>query len=174
MKAPSKNGGFYYRNELWFSEAYRCLPPAAKDLLHCFTTELRWEYKSKKKYFFNNGDISFSESQFKELLGYSSETYLKARNQLIKVGLIRQTYRGGNGRGDRARYKLLMVDGIPTKEQRWKDYPSKSWEDEIPRSKNSLVGKHTRFRPGKSGRKDISHPNRVGALRHKPPNKVGT
>ena len=45
----------------------------------------------------DNDSISFTEIQFREFFGYCSATYLKARNQLIKVGLIKQTYRGGGG-----------------------------------------------------------------------------
>ncbi|SVD34984.1 uncharacterized protein METZ01_LOCUS387838, partial [marine metagenome] len=34
--------GFYYNNELWYSNAYQKLRPAARELLHCLICELRW------------------------------------------------------------------------------------------------------------------------------------
>ena len=78
----SPQGGFYYNNELYYSEAYRSLSKAARDLLHGFHNELRWAYnkrqKKRKKVYVNNsnsGGVSFTEGHFMELHGYCSATY---------------------------------------------------------------------------------------------------
>ena len=68
-------------------------------ILHCLVTELRWTTKRKKKQYTNNGEVSFTEVDFKKRFNCCSATYLKARNQLIEVGIAKITYRGGMGRG---------------------------------------------------------------------------
>lgn len=146
------NGGWYYRNELYFSKAYQELTNAGRDLLHCFIIERRWP-KGKPNVINNNGNISFTEVQFREVFNYSKATYLKARNQLIKNGLIKQTKRGGNSRGDMAEYKILCLDGLNYEEQRWRQYPGKKWENEIPKPKKQLVGVKTQWKRGQCGRK---------------------
>lgn len=169
---PALRGGFYYNNELWFSDAYQSLLITTRNLLHCFIGELRWDGKGKNKVFINNGKLAFTESQFKKLYGYCSATYIKARNQLIKVGLIEQVFRGGEGRGNCARYRLLCVDGVSIVEQKWRKYPSENWIAEIPKSKNSLVGVKTRFQSHKSKQKVIFHPAPIGGLIHKTPTRL--
>ena len=145
--------GFYYPNEVWFSKAYQSLTPTARELLHCFLTELRWRRKGKKKIYTNNRDISFTESEFKGMYGCCSSTYLKARNQLIEVGFIRQISRGGMCRGDRATYKIIVCTMLPINQERWRNYPEKNWKDEIPRPKKQMVGVETQWKKGESGRK---------------------
>lgn len=150
----SPNGGFYYNNELWFSKAYQKLNKSSMRLLHCFLLECRYikgKKKSNKKYP-DNGRISFTEVQYKELFG-SSSTYLGARNQLIECGFIKQTYRGGMCRGDMAQYKILCLPDVPLTEQRWREYPEKNWLDNIPKAKNNQVGIKSRWKKGESGRK---------------------
>jgi len=156
----SPKGGYYYNNELYYSQAYRSLSKAARDLLHCLLNELRWannkKKKKRKKVYLNNsnsGGVSFTEVHFKELHGYCSATYLNARNQLIEVGFIKQNYRGGMCRGDCARYRLLCVDGVRQESQRWRRYPEENWSDDIPKLKKQMVGVKTQFKKGKSGRK---------------------
>lgn len=153
MKKRSIKGGFYYSNEIWDSAAYQALTKTARNLLHCFITELRWTRKRKKLRFTNNGHLSFTEIQFKEMYGSCSSTYLKARNQLIEVGFIKQTYRGGMCRGDMAKYKLLFVDGCLPNEKRWREYPDRNWANDIPRPKKQLVGVETQWKKGQTGRK---------------------
>lgn len=151
-KNVAPRGGFYYDNVFWYSRAYQDLPKSARNLLHCLLNELRYirnKWKSGKKEYTNNGQLSFTEIQFKKLHGYSSETFIKARNQLIKNGLIIQKYRGGYGKGDRSKYQLLFINGVPTDEQRWREFPEKSYEDDIPQAKNITVGISTRFKKGK-------------------------
>ena len=86
----------------------------------------------------------------------TKQTYLNARNKLIESGLIKQTYRGGMCRGDRAKYKLLYLNDVPISEQRWRKYPDQNWLHEIPKVKKLIVGKKTQFTKGKTGRKKNS------------------
>ncbi len=115
----------------------------------CFYTELRFTGKGKKKQFTNNGEVSFSEAEFKANGLGCSATYIKARNQLIKVGFIKVTHRGGMGKGVRNLYKLLWCGGALHSEMRWKRYPDENWEQEIPKVKDYIVGRETRFKKSK-------------------------
>jgi len=142
----SKKFFFSMHQRLFWSEAYQSLTPSAVNLMMCFYTELRWSGKRKKRTYTNNGEISFSEAEFKANKLGASQTYINARNLLIKVGFIRVTYRGGMARGDMNRYKLLWVNGVRKDEMRWKKYPNENWEHEIPKVKDYAVGRDTRFK----------------------------
>ena len=142
----SPKGGFFFKYELLFSDSYHELPKSARDLLHCFVFELKFHRnkKAKRTTYPNNGSVSYTEIQFKEEFGHASNTYLSARNRLIRNGLIRQTYQGGFCRGDMATYKILITPDLNPREMRWLQYPDKNWDHEIPRSKTK-IGIKTRF-----------------------------
>ena len=149
MKPISSKRFTYILNErLYWSRAYQSLTKSAQNLLWCFVAELTFTGLRKKKNFAytNNGRISFSEREFKFNKLGSSQTYINARNQLIEVGFIKLTYRGGMARGDLNQYQLLFIEGVPHHEMRWKEYPNKDWKHEIPKAKNTLVGVKTRFK----------------------------
>ena len=55
-------------------------------------------------------------------------------------------YRGGLGRGDRAKYELLYLHDVFHHKMRWKLYPKENWKHEIPKEKDTLVGVKTRFK----------------------------
>ena len=159
-KAIKKKKGFYYKNEVWFSHAYQSLPISARDLLQCMLTEFRREkIKMKSERFskewvvINNGEISFTEIDFKELTGKCSSTYLIARNKLIEVGFIELKHRGGFGAGDRAKYKLFVGTNLKKEEERWRRYPDENWTHEIPMPKKQMIGIKTQWKKGQSGRK---------------------
>ena len=168
--------GWYYRNDVWFSKAYRTLSPLARDLLQCFATEVRKKEKKgnwKKKYSeVNNGELSFTESQFRMMSGCSKQSYYNARNQLIETGFIKITYRGGGGSGDRSTYKLFICSDIPEKKQRWRKYPAENWKDEIPKAKDNLVGKKSQWKKGQCGRKLDSTLSDCTLIKDSPPNAV--
>jgi len=147
-------------NELYLSPAYQGLSKSARNLFHCLMNELRYTKGnySKKRTFTNNGDVSLTEIQFKQMFSCTSQTYLNARNQLIEVGMIKLTYRGGMGSGDMTKYKILALTYLPKDEQRWLKYPNRNWKSDIPKAKGLTIGKSTRFKKGQSGRKVISHP----------------
>lgn len=147
------NHNFYYNNEFWYSNAYQSLTISARELLHSMICELRWSDKGKNMNYTNNGQLSFTEVQYKKRYGYESATYIKSRNRLIECGLLKQTYRGGMCRGDMAKYKLLFIKGVLFGEQRWRDYPEKNWKDDVPKAKNNQVGIKNRWKKGESGRK---------------------
>ena len=150
---PIAHKRFYFLldNKFYWSEAFQSLKKSAQNLLFCMIAELRFtgKRKSKKKPFkyINNGKISFSETEFfKQGLG-ASETYNSAKKKLIEVGLIKITYRGGFARGDMNTYELLLnSDMVPQNKQRWREYPKKNWKHEIPKVKDYVVGKSTRFK----------------------------
>ena len=147
---------FTFYEKLYWSEAYQELTPAARNLFMCFFAELRFTLKKRKKTFTNNGQISFTEIEFKKQGLGASQTYISARNKLIEVGFIKMTHRGGMTRGDMATYKLLFLNDTPTIEQRWQRYPNENWAHEIPSNKNYVVGKSTRFKKSKATLKNKS------------------
>ncbi len=152
--------GYYYRNGFWFHPAYLSLNIASRDLLQCFLTELdrrRIKNSRRKEYIIiNNGEISFTASQFQKLCGYQKQTYINARNQLIKNGILIQTYQGGNCKGDMATYKLLCTDDVKTADQQWRLYPEKDCADDIPKSNKKRIGSKTQWKKGECGRKSKS------------------
>ena len=141
----SRNAGYFFKAELLFSDAYVDLPKSARELLHCFVFELKYTKHKRRVSYYNNGDVSFTEIQFRQEFGCASNTYITARNRLIRNGLIRQTYQGGLCRGDMATYKVLITSDLHPREMRWLYYPAKNWEHEIPRSKTK-IGIKTRFK----------------------------
>ena len=150
-----KRFNILFDNKFYWSQAFQSLPKSAQNLLFCMIAELRFTgergSKSKPFSYTNNGKISFSETEFRKQGLGSSATYIKARNQLIIVGLIRITYRGGFARGDMNTYELLLNSQlVPQSKQRWRLYPLKNWEHEIPKVKDYSVGKETRFKKSKN------------------------
>ena len=143
----SHKAGFFFKYELLFSVAYVDLPKSARELLHSLVFELKYtRNKRTGRYSYpNNGKVSFTEIQFKEEFGCASNTYIHARNRLIRNGLIKQTYRGGCHRGDMATYKILITPDLNPSEMRWLRYPKENWEHDIPRSKTT-IGIKTRFK----------------------------
>ena len=137
---------FTFHERFFWSDAYQSLTPSAVNLMMCFFTELRFSGKGKKRTYTNNGEISFSEAEFKANKLGASQTYINARNQLIRVGFIKVTHRGGMARGDMNRYKLLWVKGVFLHDMRWKRFPNENWEREIPKIKDYIVGRETRFK----------------------------
>ena len=140
------NKGFFFKCELLFNPSYLELTKSARDLLHCLIMELKFSRKGNRISYPNNGSVSYTAIQFKEEFGRASNTYLTARNQLIKNGLIRQTYRGGMCRGDMATYKILITSDLHPREMRWLRYPKENWECDIPKQKKYQVGIGTRFK----------------------------
>ena len=141
----NKKAVFPFKAELLFSDAYVDLQKSGRDLLHCLIFELKYIKSKRGLSYYNNGEVSFTEIQFKEEYGHASNTFLSARNRLIRNGLIKQTYQGGSCRGDMATYKVLFTPDLNPREMRWLRYPDENWEHEIPRSKTK-IGIGTRFK----------------------------
>ena len=160
MKRISEKRFYFTFNERFFwSKAFQSLTPSAINLMMCFQTELRWSKgkRRSKRNILNNGNISFSEAEYRFNKLGASQTYINARNQLIKVGFIKITYHGGMARGDMNKYKLLWVDGVSHDEMRWKLYPLEDWEHEIPKVKDYAVGRKTRFKKSKNTLKNNTY-----------------
>ena len=140
-------------NKLYWSEAYQSLNISARNLLWCFFAELKytgkWGDKNNPHIYLGNGQLSFTETEFKKQGLGSSQTYINARNQLIRVGFIKITYRGGMARGDMNKYRLLFIKEVHREHQRWRRYPKENWEHEIPKVKDYAVGRATRFKKKK-------------------------
>ena len=150
------NKGWFYRNELWFSKAYHKLPIAARNLLQCLVTEINkvQNTRTKKWKEQRNGEVSFTESQFRKLTGYTKVTFNTSKNILVERGLIKITHLGGGGgSGDRSMYEVLICDDVPKEKQRWRRYPKENWKHEVPKRKNNLIGKKTQWKKGQSGKK---------------------
>ena len=178
---PIANKRFYFtfHERFYWSKAYQSLTLSARNLMICFYTELRWTGKVKNRGITNNGEISFSEAEFKANGLGCSATHIKARNQLIKVGFIKVTYRGGMARGDMNKYKLLWVDGVQHDKMRWKLYPDEDWEHEIPKVKDYIVGRKTRFKKKNNTLQKYTlngtkPPTKVYPIKANPPTKVGS
>ena len=146
---PIATLGHYYTNKLFMSKAYQELTRSSRNLLQCLISEVRWYPKKSKKgkrRLRNNGEVSLTERHFIEYFGCAKGTYLNARNQLIKNGLIRQTHQGGSCRGDMAKYLILCLPETDKKKRRWREYPQKDWEHEIPTRPKQTIGVETRFK----------------------------
>ena len=161
MAKYKRLAGYFFRAELLLSDAYLDLSKSARDLLHCLVFELKFvRNKRTGRYSYpNNGSVSFTEIQFKKEFSYASNTYLLARNRLIRNGLIRQTYQGGTCRGDMATYKVLITPDLNPREMRWLRYPDENWDQDIPRRK-TRVGLETRFK-SKATLRNSTHNNEL-------------
>ena len=143
---PISDKGFTFmlNHNLYWSAAFQALTKSAQNLMWCMYAELRFSGSRKKKNFAytNNGNISFSEAEFKKQGLGASQTYLNARNLLIEVGFISmkvylKVYN---------KYKLLWIEGVPHTQMKWKRYPSENWSNDVPYKKDNMVGKATRFK----------------------------
>ena len=145
--------GFYYHAFMRLSPAYQELSISARNLLFLMNVSVKFDWVKNEKHYRNNGRIGLPESEFSKYYNCASQTYYNARDQLITNGFIKQTRHGGYGVGDYATYKLLFLPDVRSSHQRWRKYPEKNWEHEIPKSKHSVIGKDTRFKKGVANRK---------------------
>jgi len=153
LREKIPNHGFYYPTLMKLSPAYQELAISARNLLYLMAITAKFDWVRNEKHSRNNGKIGLPESEFIKYYGGAKQTYYNARNQLITNGLIVQTRQGGFGIGDYATYKLLFLPDVRSSHQRWRKYPEKNWEHEIPKSKHSVIGKDTRFKKGVANRK---------------------
>ena len=148
--------GFYYPNEVVFSQAFREVMKTEYGFLFLqfLLTELKLEKQNGRKIYVNNGTISCPHSQFKLITvnnkqpnGCSKQAHLNVRNLLITVGFIEITKQGGSCKGDRHQYRILLekCGNVTREKERWRIYPRENWENEAPKNPNNLVGVKTRF-----------------------------
>ena len=149
-------------NNLYWSKAYQSLTLSARNLMWAFIAELRFSGSRAKGTFeyTNNGKISFTEYEFKAQGLGASETYLRARNQLIRTGFIEITYQGGRGSGDSNKYKLLYIEGVHQTDRKWERYPRENWDSppEIRGFAAVLVTPHKKYKKAqRSGSQKFLH-----------------
>ena len=152
-----KGTGIYLTPEFYSSKAWNDCGHHAHQLYFELYNGLKWIGKGKKKQFTNHDELGYTQTQFCKKYKVSKETYSNARNQLIRVGLISITHKGGNGRGDYTKYKLYYHEGrtlTNNDRERWKAYDGdkKNWEHEKPKSEHR-IGIKNRFKKGVGGRK---------------------
>ena len=99
-------------NNLYWSKAYQSLTLSARNLMWAFIAELRFSGSRAKGTFeyTNNGKISFTEYEFKAQGLGASETYLRARNQLIRTGFIEITYQPNSAVKRHIRYVFHKLE----------------------------------------------------------------
>ena len=161
------------------SEAWRGLTKSQIDVFIYIWSCLKWAKEKKKWGAANNGDIEISTIKMRTKLGLCKGTCTTAIHKLIEVGFIKITYRGGMGCGDMNKYKLLWVDDVRHDKMRWKRYPNENWEHEIPKVKDYIVGKETRFKKKnntlqKHTLNGANPPTKVDPINANPPTKVGS
>ena len=96
----------------------------------------------------NNGQIEIDSAKMRKKLGICKATCTNGIHKLIKVGFITLTRVGGNRVCHM--YKILY-QVVLEREERWRKFPEKNWEDECPKAPDNLIGKGSRFK---------SHPNK--------------
>ena len=146
------NHGLYLSADLFLSPAYLTLHDSSQKLLFMFSLEANYDIVKREKHYKDNGKIGFSETKYRRLFKCSSQTYYNPRDQLITNGFIIQTIQGGYGPGDYAKYKLLFLPDVPERHQRWRKFPDKTYEKDIPKRKLSSLGEKTRFKKGVANR----------------------
>lgn len=109
-QSNSQKYAAYFTKELFLSDAYRNLKPAAKEILFLLTLEIRFDTSKKRAYgktakrsrmpILNRDEISLTYKQIRDLLGYSDNTISKSFLQLMKHGFIEIIKVGGSQKGD--------------------------------------------------------------------------
>ena len=157
MNKKYKGTGIYLTPEFYNSRAWHDAGFYGQKLFFDLFNGLFWKVTRKHgKQYTNHDELAFTQADFCKKYNCCKETYTKARNRLIYVGLIRITHKGGNGRKDYNTYKLCYHEGralTNNDQERWRSYDGekKNWGHEIPKSKHR-IGIKNRFEKGKGGR----------------------
>tara|TARA_Y100001970_G_C14012646_1_gene739284 strand:- start:312 stop:830 length:519 start_codon:yes stop_codon:yes gene_type:complete len=152
LRKKIPKSGFYYSVDLVLSPAYLDLNESSIRLFYHFALASKFYKVKGENHYWKNGSIGLPESEFRNIYNYSSQTYYNARDQLIRNGFIKQTVQGGFGPGYYAKYKLLFLSDVPKRHQRWRYFPDKTYEKDIPKRKNATIGEKTRFKKGVANR----------------------
>ena len=131
-----KNRGVYFESDLLISEAFWDLTGAAIKVFMIFRMKciMANEFVGKRKVLniVNNGEIIYTFAEACKNHRIPKSTFLRARDQLINVGLIEIAENGGTHHTNK--YAIS---------NNWWLYPEQTFE----RTKSSnLVGKKTRFK----------------------------
>ena len=145
--------GFYLSVDIALSPAFLDLNESSIRLLYHFALAAKYHMVKGEKHYLKNGRIGLPETEFRNIYNCCSQTFYNARDQLIRNGFIIQTVQGGYGPGDYAKYKLLYLPDVKVSHQRWRNFPDKTYEKDIPKRKNATIGEKTRFKKGVANRK---------------------
>ena len=131
-----KNRGVYFESDLLKSDAFWDLTGAAPQIYMVFRMKCVFADRSigkrKERIIVNNGEITYSFREAENNHGIPKSTFLRARDQLIEVGLIEIIKDGGCHHTT----KYAISDN-------WRQYPDQSYK----RSKSgNLVGMKTRWK----------------------------
>ena len=148
------------------SPAWNSLTRKEQQVFYYIYTCIQWYKKKRRDTSYkpkNNGLIEISSLIIRQKIKMSSKTYTLAIKKLISVGLIKLTREGQNKNCHM--FKVLFGDACNSNEIRWNKYPERSWDHEVPKSPNNLVGKDSRWKKGVSGNpKFKSHPTKVNGI----------
>ena len=130
-----KNRGVYFESDLLKSDAFWDLTGAAPQIYMVFRMKCVFSNRSigkrKERIIVNNGEITYSFREAENNHGIPKSTFLRARDQLIEVGLIEIAKDGGCHHTT----QYAISDN-------WRQYPDQSYK----RSKSgNLVGMKTRW-----------------------------
>ena len=133
-----KSRGTYIERDILESDAYWDLTGAAPQIYMVFRMKCvfadRTIGKRKERIIVNNGEITYTFVEAWKNHKIPQSTFLRARDQLIKVGLIEIAENGGTHHT--TKYAIS---------NNWRNYPEQTFE----RSKSgNLVGVKTRFKKG--------------------------
>jgi len=131
-----KNRGVYFENDLLISEAFWDLTGVAPQIYMVFRMKCVFDNrtigKRKERIIVNNGEITYTFVEACKNHRIPKSTFLRARDQLIKVGLIEIAEDGGCHHT--TKYSIS---------NNWRNYPEQNFE----RSKSgNLVGTKTRWK----------------------------
>ena len=133
-----KTLGTYIKRDILESDAYWDLTGAAPQVYMVFRMKCvfadRTIGKRKERIIVNNGEITYTFVEAWNKYGIPKSTFLRARDQLIKVGLIEIAEDGGCHHT--TKYSIS---------NNWRNYPEQTFER--PKSGN-LVGIKTRWKKG--------------------------
>ncbi len=101
----------YFTYQIFMSEAFRALKPAARDILIQIYFEIKMNSKKKspKKYtpqVTNRHEIKMPYRDIREGLGYSDKTIWKAFKQFMAHGFLNVVTYGGGCKGDVSIYEI--------------------------------------------------------------------
>lgn len=131
----------YLTYELFMSDAFRHLKPAARDILIQVYYEVEFASKKKRNQKYapvvtNRDEIVLTYKEINARLGYSEKTIWQSFKQIIAHGFLKIIKYGGGSKGD------YQVYGIVEDWRKWK--PGEVVRDIRPNGKTGWQKKHSK------------------------------
>ena len=133
-KQMGRTHGVYLKSELFDSKAYKSLTKAQMRIFYEFMLKRKFGKRLKGKRgrkqgknvpILNNGKNTFTYAEA-ERLGYPRNTFNRAIDKLIEVGLVDLTYQGQGGFLSETG-EVLGESSLYGISERWKDYGTNSF-----------------------------------------------